>query len=164
LPIAGDFEIIRATGFNTVLIYEPPGEVLELAERYGLKVAVTCSLNWWAVGGMDQAGITAKVLERVEAVRSKRALLAWLLGNEVVDDILQSRGDAPMVAGLRELYAAVKQADPPHPVSPNWPPARHLDLRFLDFVSINVYPLWPPEVVAMGVRPLHRNRVAPNRW
>ena len=45
----------------------------------------------------------------------------------------------------------MKAADPEHPIShANWPPARHLELRFLDFISFNVYPLWPPEVVAMG--------------
>lgn len=149
--IAEDFEIIRATGANTVLIYDPPGEVLDLADRYGLKVVYVFALNWYAIGGPEQPGITAHVVDRVTELRSKRALLAWLLGNEVGGDVLQSRGDAPIVAGLRELHTKIKDADPHHPVShANWPPARHLDLRFLDFVSFNVYPLWPPEVVAMG--------------
>jgi hypothetical protein len=146
-----DFELIRRTGANTVLIYDPPGEVLDLADRYGLKVVYVFALDWYSVGGTDQAAITARLVERVTELRSKRALLAWMLGNEVGGDVLQSRGDAPIVAGLRELYTGIKAVDPVHPIShANWPPARHLDLTFLDFISFNVYPLWPPEVVAMG--------------
>jgi endo-1,4-beta-mannosidase len=143
--------MIRATGANTVLIYDPPGEVLDLADRYGVKVVYVFALDWYSIGGADQAAITARLIERVTQLRSKRALLAWLLGNEVGGHVLQSRSDAPIVAGLRELYTAIKAADPGHPIShANWPPARHLDLTFLDFISFNVYPLWPPEVVAMG--------------
>jgi hypothetical protein len=149
--IAGDFDVIRRAGANTVLIYEPPGEVLDLAERYDLKVVYMFALDWYSIGGPAQAGITAKIVERVTDLRSKPALLAWLLGNEVGGDVLRSRGEGPIVAGLRDLYGAVKMADPAHPIShANWPPARHLDLGFLDFISFNVYPLWPPEVVALG--------------
>jgi hypothetical protein len=160
--IAQDFEIIRQTGANTILIYDAPGEVLDLAGRSGLKVVYVFALDWYAIGGPTQAAITARVVERVIPLRSKPALLAWLLGNEVGGPVLQSRGDGPIVAGLRELYMAIKAADPAHPVSHvNWPPARHLDLQFLDFTSFNVYPLWPPEVVAMGFGPYIQNVLRP---
>ena len=66
-------------------------------------------------------------------------------------NILAHRGDIPMRAGLEQLYRAVKSEDPGHPVThSNWPATKYLDLRFFDFASFNVYPLWPPEVVAMG--------------
>lgn len=149
--IAEDFEAIRRANANTVLIYDAPPEVLDLAEQHHLKVIYCFALDWFSIGGPNQTGITTGVVERVTALRTKPALLAWLLGNEVGGHVLQTRGDAPIVTGLRDLYTAVKAADPAHPIShANWPPARHLDLRFLDFVSFNVYPLWPPEVVAMG--------------
>jgi hypothetical protein len=149
--IATDFALIRQTGANTVLIYDPPAEVLDLAQQYNLKVVYVFALNWYAIGGSEQGAITAQIVERVAQLRAKPALLAYLLGNEVGGDVLQSRGDAPIVTGLRQLHTAVKAADPAHPIShANWPPARHLDLRFLDFISFNVYPLWPPEVVATG--------------
>jgi endo-1,4-beta-mannosidase len=149
--IAEDFEAIRRANANTVLIYDAPSEVLDLADQHQLKVIYCFALDWYSIGGANQPAITARVVERVAALRAKPALLAWLLGNEVGGHVLQTRGDAPIVTGLRDLYTAVKAADPDHPVShANWPPARHLDLRFLDFVSFNVYPLWPPEVVAMG--------------
>lgn len=149
--IAEDFEAIRRANANTVLIYDAPPEVLDLAEQHHLKVIYCFALDWYSIGGANQASITARVVERVTALRSKPALLAWLLGNEVGGHVPLTRGDAPIATGLRDLYTAVKTVDPDHPVShANWPPARHLDLRFLDFVSFNVYPLWPPEVVAMG--------------
>jgi hypothetical protein len=149
--IAQDFATIRQARANTVLIYDPPPEVLDLAEQHGLKVVYCFTLDWYSIGGPNQAAITARVVERVTALRSKPALFAFLLGNEVGGHVLETRGDAPIVSALRELYTAVKSADPHHPVShANWPPARHLDLRFFDFASFNVYPLWPPEVVAMG--------------
>jgi hypothetical protein len=149
--IAQDFATIRQTHANTVLIYDAPPEVLDLADQYGLKVVYCFALDWYSIGGPTQPAITARVVERVTALQSKPALLAWLLGNEVVGHVLQTRGEAPIVSGLHDLYTAVKSADPRHPIShANWPPARHLDLRFFDFASFNVYPLWPPEVVAMG--------------
>lgn len=149
--IAADFELIRKTGANTVLIYDPPGEVVDLAQKYDLEVVYVFALDWWSIGGPGQQAITAKTVERVKELREKPALLAYVLGNEVPGDVLQSRGDEPIVAGLHEMFAAIKAVDPDHPIShANWPPARRLDLSFLDFISFNVYPLWPPEVVAMG--------------
>jgi Glycosyl hydrolases family 2, TIM barrel domain len=149
--IAQDFEIIRRTNANTLLIYDPPAEVLDLAERYELKVIYMFALDWDALGGPDQSVITTRVTERAAELRAKPALLAWLLGNEIGEGHLQSRGEGPILAGLRALYTALKAADPAHPVShANWPPTRHLDLRFLDFISFNLYPLWPNEVVALG--------------
>ena len=49
--IANDFELIRRANANTVLIYDAPPEVLDLAERAGLKVVYVFALDWWAVGG-----------------------------------------------------------------------------------------------------------------
>jgi hypothetical protein len=149
--IEDDFEIIRRAHANTVLIYDPPPEVLDLAQRYNLEVIYVFALDWSAIGGPEQPAITNRVRQRVTSLRSKSALLAWVLGNEIPGQILQSRGDTAIVSGLHELYTAVKAADPSHPVShANWPPTRGLDLSFMDFVCFNVYPLWPPEVAAMG--------------
>lgn len=152
--IARDFEQIRKAHANTVLVYDAPADVLALAGEYGLKVIYCFALDWYSIGGDTQPAITARVVERVTALRSQPALMAWLLGNEVGGDVLQRRGEGPIVGGLHGLYDAIKAADPQHPVShANWPPARHLDLRFMDFASFNVYPLWPPEVVARGFGP-----------
>lgn len=152
--IAGDFDLIRRAHANTVLLYDAPASVLDLADRRGLKVLYTFALDWWAVGGERQPEIRAQVVERVKALRGRPALLGWVLGNEVPEAAIQERGADRIVEGLRDLYDAVKRIDPAHPVShANWPPAKDLDLGFLDFVSFNLYPLWPPEVVATGFGP-----------
>ncbi len=149
--IASDFALIRRANANTVLIVDPPSEVLDVAQQYGLKVVYAFTLNRWAVGGPDQDAIRTQVVTRAATLRAKPALLAYVLGNEIGGDVLKARGDSPILTGLRDLYTAVKTSDPAHPIShANWPPARHLDLGFLDFISFNVYPLWPPEVVAAG--------------
>jgi hypothetical protein len=150
--IAQDFEAIHRANANTVLLYEAPEAVIDLAHQHGLRVVYCFALDWWAVGDtVRHAAVRSHVVERVQALRSKPAMLAWMLGNEVGGDVLQVRGEGPVVEGLSDLYAAIKRVDSVHPVShANWPPARRLDLRFLDFASFNVYPLWPPEVVALG--------------
>lgn len=152
--IGSDFDLIARAHANTVLIYDAPPEVLDLAAQHGLKVVYTFALDWYSVGGATQPETTARIVERAKALRDKPALLAWLLGNEVGGDVLQTRGDTPIVSGIHEMYAALKAVDPRHPIShANWPPSRHLALGFLDFASFNVYPLWPPEVVAKGFGP-----------
>ena len=152
--IAEDFELIRRAHANTVLIYDAPLRVLDLADRHGLKVLYTFALDWWAVGGERQGQVRERVVEQVQARRGKPAVLGWILGNEIPEAVLQERGASVLIEGLRDLYQAVKQIDPVHPIShANWPPTKDLDLRFLDFASFNVYPLWPPEVVAAGFGP-----------
>jgi hypothetical protein len=143
--------MIRGTNANAVLIYDPPEYVLDVAQEYGLKVVYAFAISFWTVGGPEHETIASRLVARVMQVRSKPALLAYELGNEIGGDVLQARSEAPILAGLQRLYTAVKAADPAHPVSSaNWPPARNLNLGFLDFISFNVYPLWPPEVPAMG--------------
>jgi endo-1,4-beta-mannosidase len=151
VDVEADLTLIREAGANTVLIYDAPPAVLDIAASHGLKVVYVFALDWYSVGGQTQPAITHEVVERVRAIREKGALLAYLLGNEVGGDVLQRRGVTPIVSGLRAMYDAIKTVDRVHPIShANWPPARHLDLSFLDFLSFNVYPLWPPEVVATG--------------
>ena len=52
--IAADFALIRRTGANTVLIYDPPGEVLDLAQQHGLKVVYCLCARLASIGGANQ--------------------------------------------------------------------------------------------------------------
>jgi endo-1,4-beta-mannosidase len=64
---------------------------------------------------------------------------------------MEQRGEKPIRDGLLELYGAIKKLDNQHFIThSNWPITKDVDLRFLDVSSFNVYPLWPPEVVANG--------------
>ncbi len=149
--IAADFAMIQRAHANAVMIVDPPADVLDVAAQYNLKVVYTFTINWWTIGGPEQQAMREQLIARAAGVRTKPALLAYMLGNEVGGEVLKARGDVPIVNGLRDLYTVLKTADPEHPIShANWPPARHLALGFLDFISFNVYPLWPPEVVATG--------------
>jgi GT2 family glycosyltransferase len=152
--IEADLRLVRGLGANTILVFDAPDDVLDVAHEQGLRVLYTFYLDWWTFGSPEDAAARARVLERVRTLRGKPALLGWVLGNEVPSQVLAQRGAAPIENGLAELYRAVKAVDPQHPVThSNWPVARELDLRFLDIVSFNVYPLWPPEVVAAGYGP-----------
>jgi hypothetical protein len=160
--ISRDLAIIEGLHANTILAFEPSDEVLDLAERHHLKVLYNFSLDWWSVGGLEHERLQNAVIERVKAAREKPALLAWVLGNEIPGNVVVQRGERPILDGLASLYRAVKAVDARHPIThANWPPMKSLDLKFLDFSSFNVYPLWPPEVVAAGFGPYLRDVLQP---
>jgi O-antigen biosynthesis protein len=149
-----DLRMIQSLNANTILVFDAPAYVLDLAQRHGLKVIYVFHLDWWTIGTPDGAGAVDSIKRRVTQLRDKPALLAWVLGNEVGSVQLEQRGPEPIEDGLHAVYRDVKSLDPDHPIThSSWPPAKDLDLSFLDFVSFNLYPIWPPEVVAMGYQP-----------
>ena len=77
-----------------------------------------------------------------DEIRHKPALLAWVLGNEVPTNILAHRGDAPIRAGLEQLYRAVKQEEHQSP-GDAFELAAFSTSRFelFRFFNFNVYPL-----------------------
>jgi GT2 family glycosyltransferase len=146
-----DLRLIQELNANTILVFDPPGYVLDLAAKYNLKVLYTFYVDWWTIGSPENAGARDSILARVRELQDKPALLGWVLGNEIPESAIEQRDQGAIVDGLRDLYQAVKSLDSQHPItSANWPPAKDLDLRFFDITSFNLYPLWPPEVVAMG--------------
>jgi hypothetical protein len=157
-----DLALIEDLHANTILVFDAPDEVLALADRHHLKVLYNFSLDWWTVGGPEHERLKNAVIERAKSARHQPALLAWILGNEIPSSAVIQRGERPIVEGLADLYRALKRTDPHHPVThANWPPMKSLDLKFLDFISFNVYPLWPPEVVASGFGPYLRDVLQP---
>ncbi len=149
--IDSDLILIRNMSANTILVVDPPGYVLDSAQEHGLKVLYSYTIDWWSFGTPADAARRRSVLQRVTALRDKPALLGWVLGNEIPSAVLDARGKDAIRNGLRALYDDVKHLDPIHPVThSNWPITKDLDLSFLDISSFNVYPLWPPEVVARG--------------
>jgi hypothetical protein len=146
-----DLRRIRDLNVNTILVYDAPDYVLDLSHQYGLKVIYTFYINWKTFGRPEAESARAAIVKKVEELREKPALLVWVLGNEIPAAAIAQRGEKAFHDGLESLYRAVKEADSRHPVThSNWPPTKELDLRFLDLVGFNVYPLWPPEVVAAG--------------
>ena len=154
VEVEQDLRMIHDLNANTIVVWDPPGYVLDLAARYNLKVLYVFYVNWWTIGTAQNAAARESILQRVQEYRDKPALLGWVLGNEIPESVLSQRGEAPVVNGLRDLYQSVKAIDNQHPItSANQPTTKDLDLHFLDITSFNVYPLWPPQVVALGFGP-----------
>jgi len=150
--IESDLRLIRELNANTILVFDPPEYVLDLAQKHDLKVLYTFFIDWWSFASRKEvSSIEESIVKRVKEYREKPALLAWVLGNEVPSSVVDQQGEKPIESRLEALYHSVKAADSQHPIThSNWPPTKDLDLHFLDLISFNVYPLWPPEVVAMG--------------
>src|SRR5260221_10379764 len=124
---------------------------MDSGKEHGLKVLYSYTIDWWSFDTPADAGRRQSILQRVTELRDKPALLGWVLGNEIPSAVLDAHGKDVIRNGLRALYDDVKRLDPVHPVThSNWPITKDLDLSFLDISSFNVYPLWPPEVVARG--------------
>lgn len=159
--IESDLKLIHSLNANTILVADPPEYVLDLAAKYDLKVLYSFYVDWKSFG-KGQADLSAKILMRVNQLKKKQALLGWVLGNEIPPIVIQNRGSHVIESELEALYRGVKSADPSHPVThSNWPVTKDLDLRFLDIVSFNVYPLWPPEIVAQGYENYLRDVLKP---
>ncbi len=149
--IDSDLQLIQQLNVNTILVYDSPPYVLDLAEKHRLKVLYTFDILWPTVGTPDDAAVRASIVKRVAEYRQKPALLGWVLGNEIPAQVLQKKGSEALRGWLLGLYQSVKAVDSQHPVThSNWPVTKDLDLGFLDFAGFNLYPLWPPEVVAAG--------------
>lgn len=160
--IDSDLKLIQELNVNTILVVDPPGYVLDLAEKHDLKVLYAFTIDWWALGTPQFAPLRLDIQKRVTDFRQKPALLGWILGNEVPNVVLEQRGEKPIHDGLLDLYGDIKELDKQHFIThSNWPITKDLDLRFLDVTSFNVYPLWPPEVVASGYGDYIRKTLQP---
>lgn len=146
-----DLQMIEQLNANTILVFDPPGYVLDIAGRHHLKVLYSFYLNWWIFGTHDDAQLRQSILDRVRQYSAHPALLGWVLGNEVPLTLLDQRGASGIETSLSDLYRSIKRIDGAHPVtSANWPLTKILRLDFFDFAGFNVYPVFPTEVVAMG--------------
>jgi cellulose synthase/poly-beta-1,6-N-acetylglucosamine synthase-like glycosyltransferase len=147
--IDADLTLLGKLDANTILVFDAPDYVLDVAHAHGLRVLYTFNINWWALP-LDQIA-REQILTRVRALHEKPAVLAWILGNEVPSAVLDAKGPGVVTSELSGLYHDIKRIDPMHPIShSNWVTTKDLDLQFLDFAAFNVYPLWPPQVVALG--------------
>lgn len=150
--IEEDLSLIKKANANTILVYDPPAYVLQLAERNNLQVFCTFSVNWY--GFEDDSSFNAQersIINRVNALKQSHALLGWIIGNEIPEHALLKYGNRFYEQAIRRIYDAIKKVDPVHPIThSNWPLAKSLDLSFLDIISFNVYPVWPTEVISRG--------------
>jgi GT2 family glycosyltransferase len=140
-----DFAQMAASGINTVRIPHtmPPRHLLDIADRYGLKVMVGLSAEQYAGYLIDTANapdIEAEIRAKVRSCAGHEALLCYALGNEIPAQLVRWIGPTRIERYLRALYRAVKEEDPEGLVTyVNYPTTEYLQLPFLDLVSFNVY-------------------------
>lgn len=150
--IDADLKLIKEANANTILVYDPPAYVLQMAEKNRLQVFCTLSINWY--GFNDDSSFNAQlssVTNRVKALKQSKALLGWVIGNEIPENALLKYGNRFYEQTIHKIYDAIKKIDSDHPVThSNWPLGKSLDLSFLDIISFNVYPVWPTEVISRG--------------
>lgn len=112
---------LKATGANVLRTYgEEPGEILDAAQRAGLKVIVGFWLEHPRRGfDYGNAAAVADQLDRLEHMvvryRTHPALLAWGVGNEVETELTPEQA-APVWPAIEQAAKLVKTLDPAHPV------------------------------------------------
>jgi hypothetical protein len=149
--ITQDLTLISKMHVNTILVYDAPAFVLDLAKKDNLFVIYTFSIYWNALGTKDFRNEKEKILNKVKLLKDQPNILAWELGNEIPIELTQKVSQDTIEKEMKDLYNSIKAIDPHHFISHgNRPPTKSLKLDFFDFQSFNVYPVWPPEVVAHG--------------
>jgi cellulose synthase/poly-beta-1,6-N-acetylglucosamine synthase-like glycosyltransferase len=147
-----DLAMIRGLGANTILVHDAPPSLLSSARRQGLMVIYAFFINWQSIG--DDETMRARsdaIVHAAAGMAHEPNLLAFLLGNEVVEWVMKDRGAAVVEGRLRSLRDAVRVVAPAVPIGhENWPVTKNLDLSFMDFAAFNLYPSWPREVVIAG--------------
>jgi glycosyltransferase involved in cell wall biosynthesis len=140
-----DFSLMAANGLNAVRIPHttPPRELLDIAQRHGLRVMVGLSAEQYAgylIDRKDAPDIEKLVRSKARNCAGHPALLCYALGNEIAAPVVRWLGRARVESYLERLYWAVKEEDPQGLVTyVNYPTTEYLHLPFLDLVTFNVY-------------------------
>jgi GT2 family glycosyltransferase len=139
-----DFRLMAEMGANTLRVFTPPPVwLLDLAAEAGLRVlaGIPWSQHIAFLDDRETAEqIVRSVAAAIAAIKGHRAILAYLIGNEVPPDIIRWHGRARVRAFLKRLYDAAKATDPDRLVAyANFPSSEYLQLDFTDFAAFNVY-------------------------
>lgn len=151
-----DLAQMAANGFNCIRTYTvPPTYFFDIALKYNLLVMV--GLPWEQhITFLDNRNeIIHRVKTAVLECKSHPAILCFTIGNEIPSGIVRWYGKYKVEQFLKELYLAVKDADPGCLVTyVNYPTTEYLNLKFLDFDCFNVY-LETPEKLGSYISRLH---------
>jgi hypothetical protein len=130
--IDSDLRLIRELNANTILVFDPPEYVLDLAQKHRLKVLYTFFIDWWSFASCKDVPSTEEtIFRRVKEYSGKPSVLAWVFGNEIPRSVVDQYGERPIESRLAALYHSVKVLDTQHPIThSNWPPTKDLDLHF----------------------------------
>jgi len=148
--MASDFSKIREAGFNTIRTWAPlTPEQLALATQHGLMVlqGIWVDPRGDYTSEAFQAELLQQIRRQVEAARHSEAVLAIVVGNELLAEQVYERGVQEAEGLLRAAAEAVKAIDATRLVSyANWSQLIALDHSMWDFIGFNVYPYEPATV------------------
>jgi GT2 family glycosyltransferase len=142
--VAKDFCDMAASGINSIRTYTvPPAWLLDLALQTGLRIMVGIPWEQHITFLDDRHRVHAIEDTARSAARScaqHRAVLCYVVGNEIPASIVRWHGRRRIEQFIRRLYRIVKEEDPDGLVTyVNFPTTEYLQLPFLDFLCFNVY-------------------------
>ena len=139
-----DLALMKELGANTIRTFTvPPRWLLDLAEA--ARIRVLAGVSWTNhVCFLDSPEMADSardaVTEAVDACRGHRAVVGYVVGNEIPPDIVRWYGAPRIAAFLGELVDLVKAGDPDALTGyANFPSTEYLETDFTDFVAFNVY-------------------------
>ena len=142
--VAKDFSMMAHLGINCIRTYTvPPRYILDLALVHHLRIMV--GLPWEQhITFLDDPAITRDIVRRIKedviSCSHHKAILCYVVGNEIPATIVRWHGKTKIERFIRRLYNEVKQIEPDTLVTyVNYPTTEYLDLSFLDFDCFNVY-------------------------
>ncbi|MDD5644588.1 MAG: tetratricopeptide repeat protein [bacterium] len=152
--IEKDFEMMRQAGINTVRTYEMlPDFVLDIAEKNGIFVIETVCFpgDWTDFTSPFQLNVLRKqAVSNVLKHKDRKCVIAWSIWNDAPftfgsekGDVIARYGSEKINEFLKEIYVAVKKADPYRPVTgsnmTHYDEGASIGSKFLDFMSFNTY-------------------------
>jgi len=142
--VAADFAAMAANGVNTLRTYTPPpGWLLDLAARHGLRVLVGIAWEQHVAFLAERArrrAIVETVRQAVRGCAGHEAVLGYVVGNEIPPSIVRWHGRQRVERFIERLYRAAKAEDPQALVTyASFPSTEYLHLPFLDAVCFNVF-------------------------
>ena len=160
--VDSDLAAIRSLHANTILIHSAPAWVMRHAWGLGLHSIYAFNISWTDTSRAAFDRQADAIVTAIDSLRGSPGLLAWILGNEIPEWVVDTVGAREMESRLRSLAQRVRARDPVHLLGHgNWPPTRALDLSFLDLACFNLYPAWPYEVAVRGYGPYLREVILP---
>jgi ABC-type multidrug transport system fused ATPase/permease subunit/glycosyltransferase involved in cell wall biosynthesis len=147
--IDADFRAMRTLGLNTVRVYTvPPEDLLQSAERCGLRVLVGLDYHDWQAephtGRLAERRILdagrRRVEEAMDVCSGRPAVLGVAVGNEIPNDLVRMHGISSVERVLAKMIADVHEADDELLATyVNYPTTEFLEVEGQDLASYNVF-------------------------
>jgi ABC-type multidrug transport system fused ATPase/permease subunit/glycosyltransferase involved in cell wall biosynthesis len=147
--IDADFRAISRLGLNTVRVYTvPPADLLQSAERHGLRVLVGLDYYDWQAephtGRLAEHRILDAGRRRVEEAMGvcagRASVLGVAVGNEIPNDLVRMHGISSVERVLARMIADVHEADDELLATyVNYPTTEFLEVEGQDVASYNVF-------------------------